>query len=351
MTKARSSIVKDGIEGVYHCISRCVRRAFLCGRDSITNRNFEHRKQWIHQRLVVLADIFLIDVCGYAIMDNHLHVILRNRPDLAADCSDQDIASRWWRLFPKRRNRWHQPEQPTEEELAVLLAGQDRAAELRQRLASISWFMRCLKEPIARRANAEDQCTGRFWEGRFKSVALLDQAAILTCSAYVDLNPIRAGIAPTPEASAYTSVQERIRARQAGRKRNTLENALVSKRLTDGDSMGIKLRPHDHWLCPLRNEGNRRGYLNIELDDYLELLDWTGRQIVEDKKGAVPPHLAPILTRLAVDHEQWLRSSRKFGSMFYRVAGTMSRMTQAALGAGQQWLKGMHAGHIAFLNG
>ena len=144
-----------------------VRRAFLCGWDALTQRDYEHRKVWTSQRLQELAGIFTIDVCGYAAMANHLHVILRNRPDLAAQASDRDIALRWWRLFPKRRTFDHKPEEPTDLELDMVLEGQGRLDVLRKRLCSVSWFMRCLKENLAKRANAEDQCTGRFWEGRF----------------------------------------------------------------------------------------------------------------------------------------------------------------------------------------
>ena len=71
MAIARSSLVNDDIEGTYHCISRIVRRAFLCGWDSLTQRNYEHRKIWVSKRLKELAHIFFIDVCGYAVEDNH----------------------------------------------------------------------------------------------------------------------------------------------------------------------------------------------------------------------------------------------------------------------------------------
>jgi REP element-mobilizing transposase RayT len=349
MTQARSSIVHDDIEGVYHCISRCVRRAFLCGRDPVLDRDYEHRKEWIYQRLIQLADIFLIDVCGYAIMSNHAHIVLRNRPDLTAACSDEEIARRWWRLFPKRRTPDHFPAEPSEEELVSILADERRVAELRKRLTSISWFMRCLNENIARRANAEDRCTGRFWEGRFKCVALLDQAAILTCTAYVDLNPIRAGIALTPETSEYTSVKERISAHQARYKQKATQAASKGEPSTDILANLKGQMKGDQWLCPLKSDDTRRGFLDMDLEDYLALVDWTGRQIAAGKAGAIPGHLAPILERLEINRDEWLRSTQHFGSLFYRVAGTVSNMAKTAVFAGQKWLKGKQAGALAFL--
>ncbi len=345
MAIARSRLLNDDLEGTYHCISRCVRRAYLCGVDPLSHRDYEHRKVWLSKRIRYLASIFNIDVCGYAIMENHLHVILRNRPDLSRTSSDEDIAMRWWRLFPKRRTLDHQPEEPTEEELDAILSSPERIDELRTRLSSISWFMRCLKENIAKRANAEDECTGRFWEGRFKSIALLDQAAILTCAAYVDLNPIRAGIADKPETSDFTSAQDRIVTRQAEKileQSDIADRTRIAKEIEDGLNRA-------KWLCPLQDQGNRRGFLNMTLDDYLSLLDWTGRQVVADKKGVIPSDLAPILTRLDIDAEQWLHSCQHFGSMFYRAAGKVTNMTQTALKAGQKWLRGMKAGKKAFI--
>ncbi len=343
MAIARSRLVDDRIEGLFHCISRIVRRAYLCGWDALTQQSYEHRKGWTHQRLKELAGIFTIDVCGYAIMENHLHVILRNRPDLAWQASDHEIAMRWWRLFPKRRTYDGKPEEPTELEIDLILEDPDRVDVLRRRLCSISWFMRCLKENLAKRANAEDNCTGRFWEGRFKSIALLDQAAILTCAAYVDLNPIRAGLAETPETSDFTSAQDRIIARQARKtgkeKRPHLDSAVHQRCLERAE-----------WLCPLRDGPDRRGFLAVDLDDYLTLLDWTGRKVVEGKKGSIPGHLAPILERLEIDGDQWLYSAQHFGSMFYRVAGRVRKMKEKAIATGQKWVKGIRAGERAFLS-
>lgn len=133
-------------------------------------------------------------------MSNHFHMIVRTRPDLVAAWSDEEVAKRWWTLFSGHRDldldaRTPPPTyDPTPKDLAPLLNGPGRLAELRKRLGSLSWSMRCLAEPIARKANGEDECTGRFFEGRFKSQALLDAAAVLACGLCVDLNPVRAGL-------------------------------------------------------------------------------------------------------------------------------------------------------------
>jgi len=210
MPQARQRLVSLDDTPYYHCISRCVRRAFLCGRDPLTGFNFEHRRQWIVDRIKRLSTVFAVDLCAYAVMSNHYHIVVRIDQAQAQQWSDIEVAKRWTEVFAKPRV------------INILLAGfplspgeQDEAATLintwRERLANLSWFMRCLNEPIARMANREDHCTGCFWEGRFKSQALLDQRALLACMAHVDLNPIRAKMADTPETSDYTSIQERIR--------------------------------------------------------------------------------------------------------------------------------------------
>ena len=215
---ARKLIFDAANVGAYHCVARCVRRAFLCGVDRVSGRDFEHRREWLRRRLELLAGVFGLDVLGFAVMANHLHVVLRNRPDVVAAWSDDEVGRRWWRVCPLRREADGCPAEPTDADLGLILGDASRTAELRTRMSSISWFMRLLCEPLAKLANREDHCTGHFWEGRFKSQALLDDTALLACSVYVDLNPIRAGLAETPETSDFTSVKERIAALVAASK-------------------------------------------------------------------------------------------------------------------------------------
>jgi len=139
--------------------------------DPYSGLDYSHRKGWVLDRLRELAGLFAIDVCDYTVMSNHLHVVLRNRPDIAQQWSDHEIALRWCRVFPPRDDKTGHPVEPDEHDLAMVAADSERLVELRQRLASLSWFMRCLCEKIARAANEEDGSSGRFWAGRFKSVA------------------------------------------------------------------------------------------------------------------------------------------------------------------------------------
>ena len=171
-TYARRQIVVEDQVGVYHFIARCVRRAFLCGVDSYTGQDYSHRKEWILDRLRELAGLFAIEVCGYSVMSNHLHLVLRNRPDIAGLWSADEIALRWCRIFQPRHDETGEPVEPNEHDIAMLTANSERLAELRERLANLSWFMRCLCEKIARTANHEDGSSGRFWAGRFKAARL-----------------------------------------------------------------------------------------------------------------------------------------------------------------------------------
>ena len=202
MTIARRLQIDLDETPYYHCVARCVRRAFLCGDDKPSGRNFDHRKLWILERLKLLAAIFAIDVCAYAILSNHLHLVLRILAEQATKWTDEEVLRRAGQLCPSTVKGIEDWPETRRKQLVVTW---------RERLSSISWFMGRLCEFIARQANQEDECTGRFWEGRFRCQALLDEGALLACMSYVDLNPVRAGLARGLEDSTWTSIHQRLR--------------------------------------------------------------------------------------------------------------------------------------------
>ncbi|MCP4254170.1 MAG: transposase [Candidatus Scalindua sp.] len=321
MTQSRESLISLSDTPYYHCISRCVRRAFLCGEDRFSGQSFEHRRQWVVERIRYLTDVFSIEVGAYAILSNHYHIVLYVNEREIEDCSDSEICERWSRIYSLSPIvlRWQKGElsSDTQKEAALSVI-----AEWRNRLSSISWFMRCLNEFIARKANKEDKCKGRFWEGRFKSQALLDEKALLTCMAYVDLNPIRAKMSLSVEESEYTSIFERIHGK-SHHAENKEENN--SKPL-------VKFIGVEHQCQP---QG-----INFTLIDYLELVDWTGRVIREDKRGAISTQAPALLSTLGLDSETWLNLANDFGKDYHGAVGSLEELALFAEHTGKQWISG-----------
>lgn len=366
MALPRSKYVKQGQEGVYHCFSRCVRRAFLCGYDALTQRDFSHRKTWLVDRLQHLAAIFAIEVCAYAVMQNHYHTILRTRPDVVATWSDWDVAIRWLSLFPLK----HADVPPADEQIRALANCTERIAELRKRLCSLSWFMGRLNEFIARAANKEDNVKGRFWESRFKCLDLLDDAAIAACMVYVDLNPIRAALAATPEESDFTSIQQRIRSwhldsitalsvpktsnqnNQAGPFREDMPMLENMANISNAIQQRFPLMPLEAssscWLCPIQSDFQRRGILQMTALEYFDLVDKSGRILRSDKRAAIHADLAPILLRIGVNPETWIDTVSRFESKFRLAAGLVSSLRSFADQLGRRWLMGLAAARAAF---
>ena len=366
MALPRSKYVKEGKEGVYHCFSRCVRRAFLCGYDTLTQRDFSHRKTWLVDRLRYLAAIFAIEVCAYAVMETHYHSILRTRPDIVATWSDWDVAIRWLTLFPLK----DAAVPPTDEQIRALADCPERIAELRKRLCSLSWFMGRLNEFIARAANKEDSVKGRFWESRFKCQNLLDDAAIAACMVYVDLNPIRAALAATPEESDFTSIQERIRAWHRemiasgsvpGESNQNSQSGSFSQAMQKLEDMADSSNsipecipfnslcaPSSCWLCPIQSDSQRRGILPMTATEYFDLVDKSGRILRSDKRGAIDAGLAPILLRIGARPEAWIDTVSLFGSKFRLAAGLVSSLRSFADQLGRRWLTGVAAARASF---
>jgi REP element-mobilizing transposase RayT len=319
MTRPRKALISLADTPYYHITSRCVRRAFLCGVDHYSGQSYEHRRQWVVDRIRLLSSLFAIDVCAYAVMHNHYHLALKICPGQIEGLSDDDIMDRWCALFkgPLLIQRYRDGEDLKPFERATV---SDIVNVWRSKLSSISWFMRCLNQPIARQANLEDKCTGKFWESRFKSQALKSEEALLSCMAYVDLNPVRAGIADRPETSSHTSIRERIESEF------DLQKA-IDDQTKCGDLLDFKtpLKPLLHFEDHLANEPQPGTLFNLE--EYLTLVDWTGRIIRSDKRGHIDNTLPPILARLQITADQWCINTTQFEAIhpkrFNRLTATL----------------------------
>jgi len=304
MTRPRKALISLADTPYYHITSRCVRRAFLCGVDHYSGKSYEHRRQWVVDRIRLLSSLFAIDLCSYAIMSNHYHLVLKVCPGQLEGLSDDDIMDRWCALFkgPLLVQRYRDGEDLQTYERSTVA---DIVNVWRAKLASISWFMRCLNQPIAHQANREDRCTGKFWESRFNSQALKSDEALLSSMVYVDLNPVRAGIADRPETSSYTSIRERIKPEF------DIQQA-IEDQTECGDLLDFKtpLKPLLPFENRLRNELQTGILFNFK--EYLALVDWTGRLIRGDKRGHIDRALPPILTRLRITADQWCINATQF---------------------------------------
>ncbi len=319
MTQARRLTVAEGQQAFYHCVARCVRRAWLCGIDPITGVDYEHRKTMIAARIVQLAGIFAVDVYSYAVMSNHLHVVLSIEPAASRDWSDEEVARRWVQLFPAR-----EPEQNAVK-IAALCADKAALEARRDRLADLSWFMRCLDEHIARKANAEDDVTGRFWEGRFKSQLLDDEAALAAAMAYVDLNPVRAGIADCIESSDHTSVQ--MRAEELRKDPGKADEPIQP-------IAGVRLG-----LDMLKDKAFAR--LAMSNRQYIELVDYTGRQLRPGKRGKIDEREPTALSKLGLNTNYWTAHVKGVGSGYWRFVASVEALEAKAAEWKRQWLKGI----------
>lgn len=309
MARPRSELISLSDTANYHCVSRCVRKAYLCGIDHDTGINYEHRRQRIEKRLFKLVDIFAIELCAYAIMHNHHHEVLHVNVERANSWTWQEVVIRWHQLFKGKllSQRFLKNEPLNKPELIEL---QVLAEKWRLRLTSVSWFMRALNEKIARDANEEDGCTGKFFEARFKSQALLDDKSLITCMAYVDLNPIRAELADSLESSEYTSIKQRIEAAKKGVVPTKL--ACFNGKQSKGE-IG-------------------QGPIAFAREDYIDLVTWTGRAIHPSKRGFIPSNLPPVFTLLNISPGEWLDLALRFEVRFTNWIGGEAALQKVCAG-------------------
>ncbi len=197
-------------------------------------------------RIEQLATAFAVDVYAYSIMSNHFHLVVYYDPGAAHRWTDLEVARRWLRVCPPKQADGSIDEDLRDLQMSTILSDRTRLSKLREKLGSVSYFMKFLKQPIARRANLEDDCKGHFFEQRFYSGALLTDEAVLAAMAYVDLNPVRAKIAQSIAEADHTSIHARLMERH---------------------------EPLDAYLQPLFAGVGAPPILAVTLNDYVESLE------------------------------------------------------------------------------
>ncbi len=336
--------------GVYHCWNRCVRRARLCGLDESKNKDYTYRRKWVKKRLKLLCKFFAIEVGFYAVMSNHWHLILRNRPDVVATWSNEEVVKRCLIINQLAKRLDGTYKTPSQAEVQIALSDAQRVEEYRVRLSHISHFIGSLCEYLSRHINKEDELTGTLWEGRFSCRCIEDEAGLLATGIYVDLNQIRAMEATTPEGSMHTSIGDRVA--------SWLQPAEDSSCELGSDLAPTATASPDDWLAELTLDegldsdvrkgttsltGNRltdRGLLNCSLLEYLNLLEETGRQIVAGKRGAISEDIAPLLIRLRINPNFWIEAIRNFDKLFGKSIGNKNRLIERAQRNQRRWLRG-----------
>ena len=305
MTTARKHTVDLNITPYYHCVSRCVRRSYLCGFDEFSGKSYEHRRAWVEQRILLLATIYCIDVCAYAVMSNHYHLVVHVNREKAQHLSDHEVIERWGKIHSLHplTVRYLSGELMTKSEKR---AAQKLVNQWRECLYSLSWMMKDLNMDIAKQANVEDGCTGHFWEGRFKSQALLDEQALLAAMTYVDLNPVRAKIAPTPEMSNHTSIKYRL------------------------DSMALhQAKPNELFPFSGNEHQEKNQGIPFNFNEYLELLDCVGRQHRDDERGKIDSTMPNIMRRIHSDKNTFLLVCSAIEGKRTQWVGSQHQLKQA----------------------
>lgn len=286
--------------------SRCVRESRLMGIDSSTGKNYEHRRAWLEKRIRRLALQFAIEVQSFSIRDNEVIFIVRNRPDWVKSWSDREIVYRWLMICPKRKNKLGEPKEPKEEEIISILQNQNLMLEIRSRLSDPSWWMRLILQPLAARANIEENLTGGFWQGRYQSLVLLDDASAIAASVFTEIASIRDELRKSLRDSIYSSLRDRW-----------------EDFLNDSPHLANK-----SFLCSMYRKGScfsaSSSILPVTLEDYLDLIEWTRSSLIRvTSSDSKEPHVTPhrTLDAYGISVDLWLLMATDFNRIFYLFAG------------------------------
>lgn len=343
MRRKRTQIANPAVENILHITQRCVRQDFFMNDKLSTKCKYHRRRDVILFRLRKLASAFAIDVLRFSILENHFHVILRNRPSLVAEMDDEEVARRWLVICPgfcqalaDFRNKT--PEGPTEADIKKLAENKKRIAELRSRLSSVSYFMWALNGYCAKLFNLVDQKKGHFWEDRYKVKVLLDNLSTFVGAMYVDLNPIRANACQTPETSEYTSVYCQIKAAEM----QEANPQIPAEKRPDAFISPLEISNDEttrQRTSVLPTRASDFGFLGISLQEYLLSIDIVGRIIREDKKGFIPPEIPPIFERLKISWENALELITAYDTLFRSFVGNKDSLAKKAAELGGHKLR------------
>ncbi len=323
MVQPRKNQISLSDTPYYHVVSRCVRRSYLCGVDPLTQHSYEHRRQWIEDRIRLLSSVFAVEICAYAVMSNHFHLVVKLVPNETNTWDRRAVITRWLRIFkgPLLIQQFINGKHLCRLQLETV---DDIVAVWKKRLSDLSWFMKCLNEPIARRANKEDECTGHFWESRFRCQPLLTDQALLCCMAYVDLNPIRAGISNSLEDSDYTSIKERISPDYQSDQLKILQvdsEKLISATKSDNP---IPIRPLASFADTKVSIADSK--IPMQFDDYVELLNSTRYALIGDLQGDMVQRTTEILKNMGFNGAEWIGVSQQFESQYQKKFSKRSLM-------------------------
>ncbi len=300
MPVARHQLINQAQPAYYHIYSRCVQQERLCGYDPKTQKDYSHRKHFMVKRLHLLTSIFPVDSAAYSIMDDHYHLNVFHNPERVDQWEDETIVHLWLTIHqgPGFMRRWYRDKPLRADEYDKV---QPQIDAWRSKLKSLSYFMKCFNEKLSKEFNKESGKKGAFWEERFRIKQLHNERDLLMCMSYVELNPVHAGIADTPEQADYTSYRER-------QQQFYTLSEVVSEGIQDdaGDTLhnaGIPVK----WLMPFKDQvqaDQAQDYIHFTYSDYCELVHWLGQSRRDDKAGFISDSQCPakpdIADRLAI---------------------------------------------------
>jgi len=342
--KTRGSLIKPDEITIVHTVAKTVRNLFLLGGDLATQTHNAHRKDWILDIMEFQSSLMAIDLLGFSLMSNHIHQILRSRPDVVKKWDNLEVARRWLTLCPRSKKCLlvgdmvvRVPIAPKQTQIEALANNKRRIKKIREQLSSISWWMRLLCQKIAQRANLEDGGSlGHFWKDRFHATVIEDAAHLLGCSFYVDLNAVKAAIAMGIEDYEYTSAKIRldmIRAKQKAYEEQKAQedqqdqgaeppSAEASESIVDitkGEFLSVVKLDTLSGDPQLHKDGYRcsdKGFLAYSVKEYLEALEWCIRNKIIEPESKLPEQIPDCIKNHRLGPELVIKQAREFGKMY-----------------------------------